>query len=161
MNEQKENRIADGVIGMLLVMSVLLALVLTFAGCKTVQGVSQTTTRDSVRVEYRMDSVYIWQHDSIFRDRWRAGDTVYVTLTQYKTLYKDKIVLQHDTIALTRTETVTETISVPRERSGYDKFTSWFFWVVAVILLLVGTFNICDKIPATKPYTAMIRGLFK
>ena len=140
---------------------ILLVVLLTFAGCKTVQGVSQTATRDSVRVEYRLDSVYVWQHDSIFRDRWRAGDTVYVTLTQYKTLYKDKIVLQHDTIALTRTETVTETISVPRERSGYDKFCSWAFWVVVVILLLIGAFWVCDKIPATKPYTTIIKGLFK
>lgn len=55
----------------------------------------------------------------------------------------------------------TKTIEVPRERSGYDRFCSTFFWVVVVILLLIMAFWICDKIPATKPYTAIIKGLFK
>lgn len=55
----------------------------------------------------------------------------------------------------------TRTIEVPRERSGYDKFCSAFFWIVVVILLLIGAFWVCDKIPACKPYTAVIKGLFK
>ena len=54
--------------------------------------------RDSVRTEYKLDSVYVDQHDSIFRDRWRNGDTVFVQVEKWQTRYKDKIVLQHDTI---------------------------------------------------------------
>lgn len=57
-----------------------------------------------------------------------------------------------------RTETVTERIHY---RTGYDRFCSWFFWIVLIILLAVGAFWICDKIPATKPYTAAIKGFFK
>lgn len=49
-----------------------------FSGCKAVQTLTQS--RDSVRVEVRHDSVYIFRHDSIFRDRWRAGDTVFITV---------------------------------------------------------------------------------
>lgn len=136
---------------------VTVVLCLCFPACKTVQSASHS--RDSIRVEYRLDSVYVFQHDSIFRDRWRNGDTVYVTLTQYKTLYKDRLREVHDTLRLTVTDSVT--VSVPRPRTAYDRFCSAFFWVVVVILLAIGAFKICDKIPATKPYTTMIKGLFK
>lgn len=54
-----------------------------------------------------------------------------------------------------------QTVYVPRERNGYDKFVSGWFWVTAILLLLIVAFWICDKIPATKPYTAIIKGLFK
>ena len=54
-----------------------------------------------------------------------------------------------------------QTVYVPRERNGYDRFVSGWFWVTAILLLLIVAFWICDKIPATKPYTAIIKGLFK
>lgn len=50
-------------------------------------------------------------------------------------------------------------LSVPRERSGYDRFCSAFFWVVVIILLILVAFWVCDKIPATKPYTTIIKGI--
>jgi hypothetical protein len=101
-----------------------------FSGCKTVQPIQQT--RDSVRVEIRHDSVYVFKHDSIFRDRWRSGDTVFVTLTKFQTLYRDKLVEVHDTIATTQTEQVPVEV-VPT----YYKNTSRGFWVLLVILLLI------------------------
>ena len=52
-------------------------------------------------------------------------------------------------------------LSVPRERSGYDRFCSTFFWVVVIILLILIAFWVCDKIPATKPYTTAIKGILK
>ena len=108
------------------------AMCLLFSGCKTTQPLTQT--RDSVRVEFRYDSVYIWQHDSIFRDRWRAGDTVFVTVEKFKTLYKDKLVEVHDTISLTQTEQVAVKY-VP----SYYKNTSTGFWILlAVLVVLVG-----------------------
>lgn len=106
-----------------------------------------------MRVEVRLDSIYIYEHDSIFRDRWRQGDTVYVTVTQWKTRYRDKLWEVHDTVTVIRTDSVTQTITVSRPRTGYDRFCSAFFWIVLVILLALGAFWVCDKIPATKPYT--------
>ena len=50
-----------------------------------------------------------------------------------------------------------QVLYVPRERSGYDRFCSMFFWIVVIILLSIGAFWICDKIPATKPYTTIIK----
>ena len=121
-----------GCLAVILAILCTVAMCLLFSGCKTTQSLTQT--RDSVRVEFRHDSVYIWQHDSIFRDRWRAGDTVFVTVEKFKTLYKDKLVEVHDTISLTQTEQVAVKY-VP----SYYKNTSTGFWILlAVLVVLVG-----------------------
>lgn len=73
----------------------MLALLL-LSGCKSQQPT--VITRDSVRVEHHIDSVYIYERDSIYIDRWRAGDTVYITKEQWRTRYKDKLQVVHDTI---------------------------------------------------------------
>lgn len=105
-------------------------LCLAFPSCKSTQPLTQT--RDSVRVEFRHDSIYIWQHDSIFRDRWRAGDTVFVTVEKFKTLYKDKLIEVHDTITATQTEQVAVKY-VP----NYYKHTSTGFWILLAILIVI------------------------
>lgn len=105
-----------------------------FSGCKTVQPLTQS--RDSVRVEVRHDSVYIFRHDSIFRDRWRAGDTVFITVEKYKTLYRDKLIEVHDTITDTRTEQV-----AVRYVPDYYKRVSTGFWIMLAILLAIIAFK--------------------
>lgn len=75
----------------------IVTIVAGLTSCKTCVPIVEV--RDSVRVEYKLDSVYVYQHDSIFRDRWRNGDTIFVQVEKYKTLFKDKIVEVHDTIA--------------------------------------------------------------
>lgn len=118
-----------------LVAAVLTALCCVFfSGCKTVQPLTQS--RDSVRVEVRHDSVYIYQHDSIYRDRWRAGDTVFVTVEKYKTLYRDKLIEVHDTITNTQTEQV-----AVRYVPDYYKRVSAGFWILLVILLAILAFK--------------------
>ena len=112
----------------------LIAAIFFFSGCKTVQPLTQS--RDSVRVEVRHDSVYIYQHDSIYRDRWRAGDTVFVTVEKYKTLYRDKLIEVHDTI----TNTQTEQVSV-RYVPDYYKRVSAGFWILLVILIAIIAFK--------------------
>ena len=112
----------------------LIAAIFFFSGCKTVQPLTQT--RDSVRVEVRHDSVYIYQHDSIYRDRWRAGDTVFVTVEKYKTLYRDKLIEVHDTITNTQTEQV-----AVRYVPDYYKRVSAGFWILLAILLAILAFK--------------------
>lgn len=104
------------------------------AGCKTVNPIAQT--RDSIRVEIRHDSVFVFKHDSIFRDRWRSGDTVFVTVEKFKTLYRDKLVEVHDTIATTQTDTI-EVQVVP----NYYRRVSTGFWILLVILLAITAFK--------------------
>ena len=139
----------------------ILWLCLHLVGCKTIQQQTAVHNRDSVRIEVRLDSIYIYEKDSIWRDRWKNGDTVFVQVEKWKTRYRDKLREVHDTIAVVKTDSVTTVVTVPRPRTGYDRFCSWFFWIVVVLLLAVGGFWICDKIPATKPYTTIIKGFFK
>ena len=121
-------------------LAVIVAAVLTvlccvfLSGCKTVQPLTQS--RDSVRVDVRHDSVYIYQHDSIYRDRWRAGDTVFVTVEKFKTLYRDKLIEVHDTITNTQTEQV-----AVRYVPDYYKRVSIGFWILLAILLAILAFK--------------------
>lgn len=112
----------------------LIAAIFFFSGCKSVQPLTQS--RDSVRVEVRHDSVYIFRHDSIFRDRWRAGDTVFITVEKYKTIYRDKLIEVHDTITDTRTEQV-----AVRYVPDYYKRVSTGFWILLAILLAIIAFK--------------------
>lgn len=110
--------------------ALLFAVMLT--GCKVQKPIQQT--RDSVRVEYRLDSVYVYKHDSVFRDRWRAGDTIYITTEKWRTQYRDKIVERHDTITSVQTEQV-EVRYVP----DYYRRVSRGFWVLlALAVVFVG-----------------------
>lgn len=62
--------------------------------CSTQKCLPEIEYRDSVRIEYRLDSVYHYERDSIYLDR--SSDTIYKEVFHWR--YKDKIVLMHDTI---------------------------------------------------------------
>ena len=113
--------------------------VLFLLGCKTCKPIVEI--RDSVRVEFRHDSVYVYQHDSIFRDRWRNGDTVFVTTEKWRTLYKDKIVEIHDTIR-TNEQTVQNVEVVPK----FYKNCTIAMWIIVILIALAITARILIKI---------------
>lgn len=108
----------------------MVVFLLYLPACKTQQPcLPQTITRDSVRVQYRTDSVYLYERDSIFVQQ--RADTVY--LTRYTTRYKDVLRLQHDTIVDTRHEVQVQQVRyVPK----YYSVVSWGFWIFVVLLLL-------------------------
>ena len=120
----------DRLILLMLACAMTLFMLVAFVGCKSAQPIEQT--RDSVRVEYRHDSVYVYKHDSIFRDRWRNGDTVFVVTEKWQVRWRDRLQVQHDTIATTKTETV-QVKYVP----AYYKRVSTGFWVLLVLLLAI------------------------
>lgn len=107
-----------------------LFLAILFCSCKTVAPcIQETITIDSVRVEYKLDSVYLYERDSIFVHEKR--DTVFIE--RWKTRYKDVLKIQMDTVIDTKTDVqVQEVRYVPR----YYRFTSWAFWIVVAILLI-------------------------
>ena len=106
-----------------------LLLLISFVGCKTTQPIAQT--RDSIRIEYKHDSIYLYERDSVFVDKWRANDTVFVTTTKWQVRYRDKVVELHDTIATQRTDTV-QVKYIPQ----YYYATSRGFWILLVILIV-------------------------
>ena len=117
----------------------LLAIVACFGGCKTVAPcVPETITRDSVRVEYKLDSVYLYERDSIFVHEKR--DTVFVE--RWKTRYKDVLKIQRDTVIDTKTDVQVQRVEVaPR----CAKFCYWCFGVSAFLLSAGGVMWVCKK----------------
>lgn len=83
------------VIGMTLIAAVI-ALVITMfcTSCKVQDCIPETIVRDSIRTEYKHDSTYIYQRDSIFIKE--KADTVFVN--KYVTRYKDVLKIERDTI---------------------------------------------------------------
>lgn len=195
MNEEKENRAADCVIGCMFILSILLAVVLAFAGCTSPRVVTVTEYKERV-VQVRVrDTTILTQADSASARALLHCDSAYnIVVDELATLQGSRIkadvqvahlmnetsktqptasllitckedslitvIHMQDSIISDLTQQ-TKTIETPRGRSGYDKFCSWFFWIVIVVLFLLGAFILCDKIPACKPYTAVIKGLFK
>ena len=126
---------------------------ISVAGCKT-----QIVTVPEIHKEYVHDT--LTKVDSVYQYHYikEKGDTVWRidSVFAYRVIYKSVVENHVDSVPYP------VEVQVPvRYRSGYDKFTSWFFWIVVVLVLLWAAYKICDKIPATKPYTAMIRGILK
>ena len=116
-----------------------LFLAILFCSCKTVAPcIPETITIDSVRVEYKLDSVYLYERDSIFVHEKR--DTVFVE--RWKTRYKDVLKIQKDTVIDTKTEVQVQRVEVtPR----FAKFCYWWFGITAFLLVAGGVLWICKK----------------
>lgn len=108
-------------------------------GCKSVQYVPVETVRtDSVYVDrYLRDSIY--QRDSVFINRWTAGDTIYQDKIVYKYIYRDKV--KYDTAAILRSDTVRVPFPVDREISKWEQIRldvgGWAIGVVIITILIV------------------------
>lgn len=96
-----------------------------------------TTPKVVTMIEYRdrVQNDTVRLTDSVYVSRYvrEKGDTIFVTDTLFKIKYRDKIkeLQVHDSIPYE------VQVQVPvRVRSGYDRFTSWFFWIVVVLVLI-------------------------
>lgn len=97
--------------------------------CNSPKVVTVTKYRDIVHKDTvtLTDSVYISRY---VREK---GDTVFVTDTLFRFKYRDKVqeVQIHDSIPYE------VQVQVPvRVRNGYDRFTSWGFWIFIILLLI-------------------------
>lgn len=110
-----------------LLFAFVLAILCT--SCKVCEPIIKTEYRDSVRTEYRRDSIRLI--DSVFVDRWRSGDTVFVTKFRDRYLYRD--VLHTDTITIDNSKT--ETVQVKYVPPFYKGCTI-ALWCFVVILLI-------------------------
>lgn len=119
------------------IMACILISILT--GCKSVQYVPVETVRtDSVYIDrYQHDSIY--QRDSIFVNRWTAGDTVYQDKVVWKYVYRDKVV--YDTVAILRSDTVRVPYPVERRLSTWEEVRlnvgRWAIGAVIIFILIV------------------------
>lgn len=101
------------------------------AGCKVCEPIVKTEYRDSVRTEYRRDSIRLV--DSVFVDRWRNGDTVFFTKFRDRYIYRD--VLHTDTITIDNSKT--ETVQVRYVPPFYKWCTVSLWCLIAIVVLYV------------------------
>lgn len=109
------------------------------SSCKTCIPVVEY--RDSIRVEYKLDSTYVYVHDSVYRDRWHSGDTTYIQVDKYHTIYKDKIVLQHDTISKVEKEVQQVEVVKPFYRG-----CTIALWILVALLAIGVTIRILIRV---------------
>lgn len=107
----------------------LTTLLLLQSSCSSPKIVTVTEYRDRVQRDTltQVDSVYV---SRVIREK---GDTVHIWDTIFKYKYLDKYVYEyvHDSVPYA------VEVQVPvRMRNGYDKFVSWGFWILIVLLLL-------------------------
>ena len=114
-------------------------LISLLSGCKSVQYVPVETVRtDSVYIDrFQRDSIY--QRDSIFVNRWTAGDTVYQDKVVWKYVYRDKV--KYDTVAILSSDTVRVPYPVERRLSTWEEVRlnvgGWAIALVVITILVV------------------------
>lgn len=114
-------------------------IIMLLSSCKTCVPVVEV--RDSIRIEYKLDSVYEYKHDSIYVDRYTRGDTIWITTEKWRTQYKDKIVLQHDTIRDTQTQTIVQA----EKQKGFVYYCGWVLIALVCGAAFVGIAKVALK----------------
>lgn len=115
-------------------MACILISILT--GCKSVQFVPvETVKTDSVYIDrFQRDSIY--QRDSVFVNRWTAGDTVYQDKVVWKYVYRDKV--KYDTVSVLRSDTVRVPYPVERRLTKWEQVRlNVGGWVVALVVITI------------------------
>ena len=107
-------------------------LILVFlAACAQTKTVTVTEYRDRVVT----DTVEKLGVDSVYVSRWikQKGDTIILhdTIFKYRVLHNAETVKEyvHDSIPYQ-----VEVTKEVRKRNVYDRFTSWGFWILALLL---------------------------
>ena len=101
-----------------------LFLMFIFSGCTSVRTV--TEYRDSIVYRAVHDTTIIRQTDSV--DRWRSGDTVFLTRWRVREVER----VRHDTISDTQVIKEPYEVEVVKER-----VPTWCWWLVAVVGVFV------------------------
>lgn len=89
-------------------------------------------TQDSVRIEYKHDSIYIDRYHHIYTQ----DDTVYI----YDSIWRDRwhTINKHDSIYINSTDTIyqTSTIEVEKKGSAFLRNSGIALWVLIGIFIL-------------------------
>lgn len=107
--------------------------------CKSVQFVPvETVKTDSFYIDrFQRDSIY--QRDSVFVDRWTAGDTIYQDKVVWKYVYRDKV--KYDTVAILRSDTINVPYPVECKLSKWEQLKlnvgGWAISIIIITLILL------------------------
>ena len=128
-----------GMVKRLLFLIIPYIILSLLAGCKSVQYVPVETVRtDSIYVDrYQRDSIY--QRDSVFVNRWTAGDTIYQDKVVWKYVYCDMV--KYDTVAILRSDTINVPYPVECKLSKWEQLKlnvgGWAISIIIIIVLIV------------------------
>ena len=110
-----------------------LIVLLLLTGCKGSQPAVVVQYRDRVL----HDTIHDARIDSVYKYEFikEKGDTVWRidSVLAFRVLYRDRVQVEHvrDSVPYV------QEVQVPvRTRNGYDRFTSWGFWVLFLLLVL-------------------------
>lgn len=111
-------------------------LISMLTGCKSTKYIPIETVRtDSVYIDrFQRDSIY--QRDSVFVNRWTAGDTVYQDKIVYKYVYRDKV--KYDTVSVLRSDTARVPYPVERRLTTWEEVRlNVGGWVIALVVITI------------------------
>lgn len=133
-----------GMVKRLLYLIIHYIILSSLAGCKSVLYVPVETVRtDSIYVDrYQRDSIY--QRDSVFVNRWTAGDTVYQDKVVWKYVYRDMV--KYDTVATLRSDTINVPYPVECKLSKWEQLKlnvgGWAISIIIIIVLIIMGFMV-------------------
>lgn len=108
--------------------AILFVIFVCICACKSHQPIVQTKVRVERDTVERVDSVRVVRYVYI------RGDTVHVTDTveKFRNVWRDRVEYARDSVPYV------QEVQVPvpvRMRDGYDRFTSWGFWILLLLAL--------------------------
>src|SRR5574344_694021 len=110
----------------------LFAALLFFSGCSP-RILVREVVRDSLIVRTTLDSVYLYEKDSIFVKQ--KGDTVW--LERWSIRYKDKLIEKKDTTYIDKVEV--REVSVPAQLNWWQRWQiRSFWWLFGVVVIVIG-----------------------
>lgn len=120
----------------------LVGYITSLTGCKTVK-VGTSHDKDSVRVEYRVDSFTQIVRDSV-RIQLPCSDSIEVAyVDRWHTEYKDRTFKIHDTIRVCSTDTIYQpypVVEYKTKNSGFARFCIWWTigtWIIILLTLVI------------------------
>ena len=114
----------------ILILSLFAALLLT-SGCSPRILVSEVV-RDSLIVRTKVDSVYLYEKDSIFIKQ--KGDTVF--FERWSIRYKDKLIEKKDTTYIDKVQV--KEVAVPAQLNSWQRWQiRSFWWLFGVVVIVI------------------------
>ena len=109
----------------------LFAALFFIGGCSP-RVLVREVVRDSLIVRTTLDSVYLYEKDSIFVKQ--KGDTVW--LERWSIRYKDKLVEKKDTAYINKVEV--KEVAVPAELNWWQRWQiRSFWWLFGVVVVVI------------------------
>ena len=114
----------------IIILSLFAALFFT-SGCSP-RIIVRESVRDSLIVRTKLDSVYLYEKDSIFVKQ--KGDTVF--FERFSIRYKDKLIEKKDTAYINKVEF--KEVPVPAQLNGWQRWQMRsFWWLVGVVAIVI------------------------